>query len=86
MKTAITTAILLGSLLFAPLSFAAPVNVNTANAEQIADALKGVGPEKAKAIVDYRKANGPFQTAEQLTEVKGIGPKTVEVNKEDIQL
>ena len=64
----------------------AAVNINTANAEEIAAELKGIGLSKATAIVEYRKANGPFKTIEQLTEVKGIGLKTVEQNRQDIQL
>ena len=65
---------------------AAPVNVNTAGAEEIAQALNGVGVVKAQSIVTDRKANGPFKTAEDLARVKGVGAKTVEKNKEDIKL
>lgn len=61
-----------------------PVNVNTATAEEIAAALKGVGPAKAEAIVAYREANGPFVSVDQLTEVKGIGAATVEKNRSQI--
>lgn len=53
------------------------VNVNTATAEQLA-ALPGVGEVTAKAIVDYRQMNGPFKTADDLMEVKGIGEKKLE--------
>lgn len=66
--------------------YAAPVNINTATAEEIADALNGIGIKKAQAIVDYREKNGAFSTAEDLTQVKGIGDKTVEKNKADILL
>lgn len=71
--------------IFAQTAFAA-VNVNTADAEQIAKELKGIGISKATAIVAYRKQNGPFKTVEQLTEVKGIGLKTVEKNRAEILL
>jgi competence protein ComEA len=54
--------------------------------KKIAAELKGIGLSKATAIVEYRKANGPFKTIEQLTEVKGIGLKTVEQNRQEIQL
>ncbi|WP_028110232.1 ComEA family DNA-binding protein [Ferrimonas futtsuensis] len=63
-----------------------PVNINTANAEQIAAQLKGVGLSKAKAIVAYREQNGPFTDLAQLAEVKGIGKKTLEQNSGRLQL
>lgn len=67
-------------------AFAAPVNVNTADAQTIAEALKGVGLKKAEAIVKYRSENGDFKTTEDLANVSGIGAKTVEANKSDILL
>ncbi|MGY0074430.1 helix-hairpin-helix domain-containing protein [Vibrio proteolyticus] len=62
------------------------VNVNTASAEELATLLSGVGLKKAQAIVDYREQNGGFVSAEQLAEVKGIGPALVEKNRARIQL
>jgi len=62
------------------------VNVNTASAEEIADALKGVGLSKAEAIVSYRQQNGQFKHIDELVNVKGIGIHTVDVNREFIQL
>ena len=76
---------LIAAALFAQTAFAA-VNVNKATAEQIAEELKGVGITKATAIVAYREQNGPFKTVEELTQVKGIGLKTVEKNREEILL
>ncbi len=73
-------------LLFAMNVWAAPVNVNTDSAEKIAESLNGVGLVKAKAIVQYRQENGPFKRLEDLSKVKGIGPKTIEKNKQDIIL
>jgi competence protein ComEA len=67
--------------LLSPAAFAGkPVNINTASASEIADALDGVGEAKAQAIVAYRQKNGGFKSADQLAEVKGIGLKTVEKN------
>ena len=66
--------------------FAAPVNVNTASAQEIASSLNGIGIKKAEAIVKYRKANGKFKTAASLASVKGIGDKTIAKNKQDIKL
>jgi competence protein ComEA len=56
------------------------LNINTANAQQMAQSLNGVGLKKAEAIVAYRKANGPFKSVAELVEVKGIGPAIVERN------
>ena len=66
--------------------FAAPVDINSADAQTLASALKGVGLKKAEAIVAYRDSNGKFTTAMDLTAVKGIGDKTVIKNQEDIAL
>ncbi len=77
--------LLITTALLAQSAFAA-VNVNKAEAEQIAEELKGIGLSKATAIVEYRTKNGPFKTVEQLTEVKGIGLKTVEKNRAEILL
>ncbi|MGJ8664134.1 MAG: ComEA family DNA-binding protein, partial [Marinicella sp.] len=73
------------AVLFAHSALAA-VNINTADAEKIAEELKGIGLSKATAIVTYRTENGPFKTIEQLSEVKGIGLKTVEKNRKEILL
>lgn len=78
---------LLLSLALAGSAFAADkVNVNTADAATIDRVLLNVGPAKADAIVAYRKQNGAFKTAEQLAQVKGIGLKTVEKNRDRIEL
>ena len=76
---AITSLVLFSQSLWA-------VNVNTADAAAIAKELNGVGVKKAQAIVNYREENGQFKTIESLTEVKGIGIKTVEKNRDAIEL
>lgn len=53
------------------------VNVNTASISEL-EKLDGIGPSKAEAIVKYRETHGPFQSADELTKVPGIGKKTVE--------
>lgn len=53
------------------------VNVNTADVGEL-DALPEVGPATAQKIVDHRRANGAFRSIEELEEVSGIGPKTLE--------
>ncbi|MGR5194854.1 ComEA family DNA-binding protein [Vibrio sp. WZ-1] len=62
------------------------VNVNTASAEELATLLKGIGLKKAHDIVEYRQENGPFKTAADLSNVKGIGSATVEKNLQRILL
>jgi len=74
------------SLILPCFAFAGPVNVNTADAQTLSEELKGVGLSKAKAIVEYRKKHGPFQDADDLSLVKGIGERTVEINRSDIQV
>ena len=65
-------------------AFAWPVNINTADAEKIAEELKGIGLAKAEAIVEYRRKYGPFKAPEDLSLVRGIGEKTVERIKSDV--
>ena len=88
MKTfAIILKSLVLSLLLAWSALAADkVNINTADAAAIDAALVNIGPAKAQAIVEYRKANGAFKSAEELAMVKGIGLKTVEKNRDRIEL
>ena len=65
---------------------ATPVNVNKADAATIASSLDGIGQSKAQAIVDWREAHGPFKSADDLAQVKGIGEATLERNREAILL
>lgn len=63
---------------------AVPVEINKANADVIADSLKGIGQKKAEAIVAYRSEHGNFATPDDLTKVKGIGKKTIKKIRHDI--
>ena len=77
----------LALVLTAPLvAIAGPVDVNTADAATISAELKGIGMTKAKAIVEYREKHGPFKSPEDLSLVKGIGDRTVELNRDDIRV
>ncbi len=58
-----------------------PVDLNTANAETLAETMDGVGIQKAQAIVAYREAHGPFVSVDDVTAVRGIGPSTLEKNR-----
>jgi len=62
------------------------VNINNADAETLTKQLKGIGPSRAAAIVEYREKNGPFAEIEDIVLVKGIGWKTMEANRESIRL
>jgi competence protein ComEA len=62
------------------------VNINTADADTLMKVLKGVGPDKAAAIVAYRSSNGPFKSADDLMEVKGIGKRLIEMNRDKISI
>ena len=72
------------TLLLSSTSLLAAININTANANQIADVMKGVGLSKAQAIVTYREQNGQFKSVDELSRVKGVGAKTVEKNRENL--
>lgn len=76
---------LLLSLVLAASALAADkVDINRADAATLAAGLNGVGMAKAEAIVAHRKEHGPFKSADQLAEVKGIGLKLVEKNRDRI--
>ncbi|WP_047986346.1 helix-hairpin-helix domain-containing protein [Ornithinibacillus californiensis] len=61
------------------------IRINYATVEEI-QKLPGIGPSKANAIVEYREENGYFKKVEDLLEVSGIGEKTLEALKEEIQV
>jgi competence protein ComEA len=64
----------------------AVVNLNTADASTLEQVLVGVGEVKAQAIVEYRNANGPFTSVDQILEVKGIGAATLEKNRSKMSI
>lgn len=59
------------------------LNINRASAAQL-EQLPGIGPAKARAIIEDRDRNGPFRKVEELTRVKGIGDKLLEKVKPSI--
>ena len=63
-----------------------PIDVNTATAEELAAAMSGVGLKKAAAIVAYRDENGPFDSIDDLVLVRGIGPATVDTNRDRLSV
>ncbi|HFD91851.1 MAG TPA: hypothetical protein ENJ22_01015 [Gammaproteobacteria bacterium] len=72
---------LLALLLACTTLWAQPVNINTADAQALAAAIKGVGSKTAQAIVAYRREHGPFRSVDDLVKVKGIGQAILERNR-----
>lgn len=86
MKGVVQATLLALALSFASLTMAqdvAPINVNTADAELLAE-LPGIGPSRAQAIIEDREANGNFESADDLTRVSGIGPATVDSFRDQV--
>jgi competence protein ComEA len=70
----------------AAMNFAfAAIDINTATQAEL-DKLPGIGPVKAKAIVEDRAKNGPFKSIDDLKRVKGIGGKTFDELKGQISV
>jgi competence protein ComEA len=61
----------------------AAVNINTATQAEL-ETLQGIGPAKAKAVIEYRKKNGPFKSPDDLEKVNGIGPAIMKRVRKDI--
>ena len=70
------------SLMFSITAFAA-VNANTATQQEL-ESVKGIGPVKAKAIIDYRTKNGAFKSFADLEKVQGLGAKSLEKLKTEL--
>jgi len=75
----------LSSLFTVSQAHANAVNINTADAATIASELKGIGLKRAQAIVEYRTKHGPFRSADELSQIKGVGAKVIQKNRADIR-
>lgn len=68
------------------LGSALKVNLNRATAQELSAKLESIGLKKAQAIIKYREKNGSFKKIDELKNVKGIGDKIFERNKERLKL
>ena len=82
MKTSFLSTLL--ALLFA-LPVWAAVDVNMATQSEL-ESVKGLGPAKAKAIIDYREKHGPFKSLDELANVKGLGKASVAKFQSDLSV
>lgn len=83
MNKLVKVVLVLGGLMALP-AFAA-VNINTATQSEL-EAVKGLGPSKAKAIIAYREAHGSFKSVDELDNVKGFGRASVEKLKGEVSV
>jgi len=83
-KRSLVTSLIVS--LLPAVSWAGPVDINSADAETLAAELDGVGLAKARAIVEYRTKNGAFANPDDLGNVKGIGQKILDDNKGNIRV
>lgn len=80
MRASILVVILL--FMFTGSAFAV-VNINTATQAEL-EALQGIGPAKAKAIIEHREKHGMFTSTESLIDVDGIGSGTMNQLRDSI--
>ena len=81
-KTLVTAVVFVLSNLAFAADPVGPIDINTASAEALAEAIHGVGLKRARAIVSYREQHGAFTSVDQLTRIRGIGAKTVERSRD----
>ena len=82
MKTIRALFCIASLLLATTVALANSVNINTADATELAEMINGVGLKKAQEIVRYREQKGPFKTIEDLANIKGIGQATIDKNRQ----
>ncbi len=82
----ILASVILSLALALPAFAAGQVDINKDDAKTLAEGLNGVGLSKAEAIVAYREEHGPFSSADDLAQVKGIGEKIVDKNRDVIEV
>lgn len=73
------------ALAFSAFSAWATVDLNTASQSEL-ETVKGIGPAKAQAIIEYRKKNGGFKSVDDLDNVKGFGKKSVDNLRKEVSV
>ncbi len=81
----VTVSVIFGTVLSVAV-WAGPVDINHADAVTIAKELQGIGPARAKAIVEYREKHGAYKSADDLSKIKGVGVKVIDKNRANIRL
>ena len=79
----LTTALMMAWVVPVLAGDASKININTATIEELIT-LEGIGDTYAQRIIEFRDKNGPFQKAEDILKVKGIGEKIYEANQDRI--
>lgn len=62
------------------------IDLNSADVPTLAREMRGIGESKARAIVEYRRLHGPFRSIDDLALVKGIGARTIELNRAKLRV
>ncbi len=86
LKSVALALLVVGAVLTGVALGAERVDINSADAASLDRVLLNVGPARAEAIIAYRRMNGPFRSAEELALVRGIGLRTVEKNRDRIEV
>lgn len=76
---------LVGLLAMVAMPVFGAVNINTATLSEL-EAVKGLGPAKAKAIIAHREKNGAFKSLDELDKVKGFGKASVDRLRGDLSV
>lgn len=83
----LTQIVIALALLFAShFAVAEVVNINTADAQMLAANVIGVGEKRALAIIAFRDEHGPFKSVDEMTQVRGIGLKLINKNRENLTI
>ena len=69
-----------------PAAAPAAIDLNSADASTLAREMRGIGQSKARAIVEYRRIHGPFRSLDDFALVKGIGARTIELNRAKLRV
>ena len=86
MKSVTQIVVALALLFASHFAVAEVVNINTADVQTLAANVIGVGEKRALAIVAFRDEHGPFKSVDEMTQVRGIGLKLINKNRENLTI